>query len=96
MKPSSPMHLKIALGGLAAGLGLGLGVVFLLETADHSLLDEKDLTRCFSFPLMIGLPALPTLSETRKRTRLRVLEWVAGTALCLLVCASEFYVYRRG
>jgi hypothetical protein len=24
------------------------------------------------------------------------LEWVAGLALSLLVCAAEFYVYRRG
>ena len=96
VKPSSSMHLQLALGGLAAGLGLGVGIVFLLETIDHSLLDEKDLTRHFSFPLMIGLPALPTVAETRRRSRLHILEWLAAMTLCLVVCATEFYVYHRG
>lgn len=96
MKPASPIHLKIALGGLAAGLALGAGVLFLKQTIDHSLLTEKDLARYFSFPLLIGLPSLPTPAESRKQTRLEILQWIAATALCLLVCATEFYVYRRG
>jgi polysaccharide chain length determinant protein (PEP-CTERM system associated) len=96
MKPSSPAHVKIALGGLAAGLALGIGLVFLLETTDHSLVDEKDLSRYFAFPLMVGLPGLATLAEKRKSSLLLKLEWLAMTTLCLLVCASEFYIYRRG
>ena len=69
MKPSNPAHVKISLGGLAAGLALGIGLVFFLETNDHSLLDEKDLTRHFAFPLMVGLPVLPVIAEQRKRSR---------------------------
>jgi succinoglycan biosynthesis transport protein ExoP len=96
MKPASPDHMKISLGGLAAGLALGVALVFFLDTRDHSLTDEKDLSRLFSFPLMVGLPALTTKAEEKRRLRVQVVEWLVGATLCLLVCATEFYIYRRG
>ena len=36
VKPSGADHMKISLGGLAAGLALGVALAFLLETKDHS------------------------------------------------------------
>jgi polysaccharide chain length determinant protein (PEP-CTERM system associated) len=96
MKPSGADHVKISLGGLGAGLALGVALVFLLETKDHSLLDEEELRRVFAFPLMVGVPMLLSKVEQRRRSRVAVLEWLVGTTLCLLVCATEFYVYRRG
>ncbi len=95
-KPAWPNHIAVALGGLAAGLALGSALVFLLAFKDHSLLTERDLTRLFSFPLMVGLPALVTKAEVRKKSRIHVVEWLVGTAMFLLVCASEFWVYRKG
>jgi len=96
MKPSGANHVKISLGGLGAGLALGVALVFLLETRDHSLLDEEELRRAFAFPLMVGVPMLLSEGELRGRSRLAVLEWFVGATLCLLVCATEFYIYRRG
>lgn len=96
MKPSGADHMKISLGGLAAGLALGVALAFLLETKDHSLLDEEELRRIFPFPLMVGVPMLLSKVEQRSRSRVAALEWLVGTALCLLVCATEFYIYRRG
>jgi uncharacterized protein involved in exopolysaccharide biosynthesis len=96
MKPSGADHVKISLGGLAAGLALGVALVFFLETQDHSLINEKDLKSLFSFPLLVGMPALTTKAEDQRRLRVRVVEWLVGTTLCLLVCATEFYIYRRG
>ena len=96
MKPSGADHVKISLGGLGAGLALGVALVFLLETKDHSLLDEEELRRVFAFPLMVGVPMLLSKVEQRRRSRVAVLEWLVGATLCLLVCATEFYVYRRG
>jgi len=94
-KPSGPDHVKISLGGLAAGIGVGVGLAFLLETRDHSLRDEKELSRIFAFPLLVGVPMLLSKVEERRRSRMAALEWFAGATLCLLVCAVEFYVYRR-
>jgi len=96
MKPASPNHLAIALGGLGAGLALGVGLVSLMETRDHSLFNEKDLSHLFSFPLMVGMPVLTTKDEVQKRSRMHKLEWLAGAALCLLVCVTEIYIYRLG
>ena len=96
MKPTSPNHLKISLSGLMAGIGLGVALAFWAETKDHSIRDEHELRGIFAFPLMLGLPSLLTTVEKRRRSRIAVLEWLLGTTLCLLVCATEFYIYRRG
>ena len=96
MKPSGADHVKIGLGGLGAGLALGVALVFFLETRDHSLIDEKELSRLFPFPLVVGLPALSTKAEDERRSRVQMLEWLVGVTLSLLVCMTEFYIYRRG
>ena len=96
MKPASPNHLKISLAGLLAGIAVGAALAFLVESKDHSLRNEQDLRWTFSFPLMLGVPILLSKAEKRRRSRMAVLEWLAATALFLVVCATEFYVYRRG
>ncbi len=96
MKPSSPDHVKISLAGLLAGIVVGAALAFLVESRDHSLRDEQDLRWTFSFPLMLGVPVLLSKAEQRRRSRMAVLEWLLATTLCLLICATEFYVYRRG
>jgi polysaccharide chain length determinant protein (PEP-CTERM system associated) len=95
-KPSNPVRVKISLAGLAAGIAAGLALAFFVETRDHSLRDEQELRRVFAFPLMLGVPMLLNRIEERRRARAKVLEWLGGATLCLLICATEFYVYRRG
>ena len=95
-KPTSPNRVKISLGGLGAGLALGLALAFLVETRDHSLCDEEELRRVFAFPMMLGVPMLLSKAEERRRSRAKALEWFAGIALYLVVCVAEFYIYRRG
>jgi polysaccharide chain length determinant protein (PEP-CTERM system associated) len=95
LKPSSPARVKISLGGLAAGIAFGLALAFFVETRNHSLRDEEELRNAFSFPLLLGLPLTLTKAEERRRSRVALLGWLAGAALCLLIGATEFYVYWR-
>jgi polysaccharide chain length determinant protein (PEP-CTERM system associated) len=95
-KPSSPPRMKISLGGLAAGIAVGLALAFFIEIRNHSFRDEEELRRVFAFPLILGVPMLLSKVEERRRSQVKTLEWFAGVALCLLVCATEFYIYRRG
>jgi polysaccharide chain length determinant protein (PEP-CTERM system associated) len=93
LKPTSPARLKISLAGLAAGIGVGLALAFFVETRNHSLRDEQELRRFFAFPLMLGVPLLLSKVENRRRSRIVVLEWLGGILMCLLVGATEFYIY---
>jgi polysaccharide chain length determinant protein (PEP-CTERM system associated) len=94
-KPTSPARIKVSLGGLVAGLGLGLALAFFAESRDHSVRNEHDLRRAFAFPLMLGVPLLLSKAEEHRRTRLAVLEWTLGILMCGLLGVTEFYVYWR-
>ena len=94
--PSSPKRLKIGLGGAAAGIFLGLALAFLREKGDSSFHGEKSVSQRFELPLVVGVPQLLTKAEGRTRAFRRALEWVAGSAIVVAVCAAELYVLRQG
>jgi polysaccharide chain length determinant protein (PEP-CTERM system associated) len=95
-KPSSPNRPKMSLGGAAAGLGLGLALAFLMEMRDTSFYTEKDLTKHLAPPFVLGIPLLPTRTEKRQRRWRSAFQWLAASAMLLVVAAAGFYVYRRG
>ena len=96
LAPSNPQRVKLSLAGLGLGIALGAALAFLVETMDHSLRTEEELRSTFSFPLLLGVPILLSKIDERRRSRKAGLEWFLGTALCLLICATEYYVYSRG
>ena len=79
-----------------AGIIVGMVLALFIEAKDHSFFTEQDLRSTFAFPLMLGLPVMLSGAELQKRSKRKVLEWVVGVALCLLVCVSEIYVLTRG
>ena len=94
--PSSPKRVKISLGGIAAGLALGLGLAVLMEMRDTSFHTEKDLTKHLAPPFVLGIPLLPTRVEERRQKRWNTFQWMAASAMLVIVAAAEFYVYKRG
>ena len=56
-KPSFPNHLLFSLGGFFGGLGLGLGIAFLLEAQDTALHNERDIERLLKLPTLALIPA---------------------------------------
>ena len=94
--PSSPKRLKISLMGLLAGLVCGCVLAFLVDFKDSSFRSEDDAMRRLELPMTIGIPLLFTTAEERSRSRRRVLEYLAASALLIVVAFAEVYVYRHG
>ena len=93
--PVSPQRVKICLGGLAAGLFLGLALAFFIDAKDQCFHLEKDISRTFPVPLVIGVPLLLTPSEARRLTWQNGMAWLAVSAMAVVVMAAELYIYRR-
>jgi len=94
--PSSPKRIKISLGGAAAGLALGLALAFFIESIQGAFHSEKQLRSRLKLPLVAAVPLLLTHSEERHRKWKRAFDWLAASAVVIIVLASEFYVYRTG
>ena len=60
--PDRPL---VALGGLAGGLALGLGLAIILETQDKSIYNEKDAAFCLELPVWGMLPVLDSVTGNR-------------------------------
>ena len=54
--PSFPKRWLFAVGGMAAGLGLGFGLAFLFEMKDDSIRTEPDVEAVLELPTLIALP----------------------------------------
>jgi protein tyrosine kinase modulator len=58
ISPSFPVIYKFALGGLAVGLALGVGITFLLEMKDTSMRTERDVEFALRLPVLAMIPAV--------------------------------------
>ncbi len=91
--PSSPKRGKIALGGAAAGVSLGLALAFLIDLKDHSFHREKDLLRELRFPIVVSVPLVLTAREHRIHAWKKAFEWLGGAVLAVSVSAAGLYLY---
>ena len=95
-KPAAPNHLWFSLGGVIAGLALGLLLISLLETLDVRVRQEKDLEAIVAARVLVGIPRLSTRKELATH-RLRCWsEWGAATALLGLMVLGNLYAFYKG
>jgi succinoglycan biosynthesis transport protein ExoP len=95
-KPSAPNRLMFSLGGLVAGILLGLGLVFGLELMDVRIRQEKDLEGIVAARVLVGIPRLSTPGENR----LLALHWWteigATIALVVIIVLGNLYAFYKG
>jgi polysaccharide chain length determinant protein (PEP-CTERM system associated) len=61
-KPSFPNRLFFALGGFAGGLGLGVGLAYVLEMQDTSFRSEADVENILQLPVLAMIPAVKPMA----------------------------------
>jgi uncharacterized protein involved in exopolysaccharide biosynthesis len=87
-RPFSPDRNRINVMGLAAGLGLGLALVVLLEYRDTTLKTDVDVVASLSLPVLAVIPAMMTAGERRRLQRRRILLAAAAATAILLAAAG--------
>ena len=68
--PSSPNRPAIGIGGVVAGILLGLGSIVLMEILNRSVRRPKDIVKSFGITPIVTIPYLRTPGETMKRRSL--------------------------
>ncbi len=95
-KPSSPNHLWFSLGGLIAGISLGLGLTVILEVIDVRIRQERDLEGIVPSRVLVGIPRLSTASEGHVLALRKWTELGAAVALVMLIVFGNLYAFFKG
>lgn len=96
VEPSGPNHLLISLGGLAAGIFLGVALAALLEFTDIKIRKEADLEGLVSARVLVGIPNMTTPAENRRHAMLRWVERGVVFAMLVIVVVGNIYSFYRG
>jgi len=66
-EPSFPKKLVFAGGGLAFGLALGVGIIYLLAALDKAMHTELDVEYCLKLPVLVAVPVLDRMGKVHGR-----------------------------
>ncbi len=66
-RPSFPNRQLFSLGGLGAGLALGLGMVYWSETLDKSMRTKRDVELYLKVPTLALIPSISPVTEMKNR-----------------------------
>jgi polysaccharide chain length determinant protein (PEP-CTERM system associated) len=95
-KPWSPNHLRFSLGGLLAGICVGLCLTTALELTNVCVRQEKDLEGVVPVGILVGIPHLSTPSEELGRVREWWTELGTATVLVVMIALGNLYSLYKG
>jgi polysaccharide chain length determinant protein (PEP-CTERM system associated) len=87
-RPIRPNRSAIALTGLVASVGGGVGLAWLRELLDHSIKGPLELARFVSVPILTAIPYIETRSERARQQRRRRLIVLLSAILLVAFIAS--------
>lgn len=94
-KPNSPNRPLINVGGMAAGLAIGLALVALLEYRDRSFKTDDEIISLLALPVLAVVPVMESGDE-RRRTRRRRFYLGVGLGSTVVGClAILIYTFVR-
>ncbi len=94
-RPISPNRPMIDLMGALAGLGLGVGLVALLEYRDSSFRTDDEVVSVLALPVVAVVPLMLDRNERRALRRRSVLVGMATTVVVVGLVAVAAYLYWR-
>lgn len=95
-KPSSPDRRRMGIMGALLGLAVGAALALILEMKDPVFHTDKDISRLFELPFVMGVPLLRTPVEEKRLSRTRFFEWAGGSLIVTAVLAVEVFVFLKG
>ena len=87
-RPFSPNRPRFIALASFAGLGVGLGLVALLEYRDHTLKTDQDVLVALALPVIALIPTMATETERARQQRRRWRISLATAAVALLAVAA--------
>jgi uncharacterized protein involved in exopolysaccharide biosynthesis len=95
-KPFAPNYLWFSLGGLLAGLSLGIALTALLELTNVRVRQEKDILGIVPVSILVEIPHLNTPGEARSHVLRWWTELGAAAALVVLIVLGNLYAFIKG
>ena len=95
-KPIRPDFKKIMLLALAAGLGLGGGLAFLLEVQDSSFRDVAEVEAYLGLPVICAISRIHTAKDIKAELRKAVIWWALLILSVGVLLAAMAYLYKTG
>lgn len=96
LRPIKPNKMMVALGGMVAGLALGVGLVLAIEFLDKSFIDVEDANNYFDAPLLGAISKIKTEAGIRHEREKTV--WVyslcaiAGVMIIIATKAFSHFI----
>jgi len=94
--PEFPDHLKFSLGGIGAGLALGLILTVGREITNQFVYTDQQALSLVRAPILTSVPSLATESEKSKQKRSAIIQTVAASLLLIMIPLGTLFAYLHG